>query len=195
MTEPGTPRPAAVRDAVLAAAVQVLTESGYAATSVRAVARRAGVSQGALQHHFRSKADLVAAALAHLAGELSTYAARELGALRGTPREQAETLLNRLWEIHTLPVSETIVEILSLARKDPDLAARMTPVLDTAHTLTLTAGANAAPELAARDGFDQWLLACVATMRGLVVVHDLDAATTPDWPQARRILLRAFDLT
>lgn len=41
--------------AILAAAVEVLAEHGYHGTSVRDIAARAGVSPGAIYHHFGSK--------------------------------------------------------------------------------------------------------------------------------------------
>lgn len=49
---------AETREAVLRAARQLFAEQGYAATSLNAIAARAGVSKGALFHHFTSKEDL-----------------------------------------------------------------------------------------------------------------------------------------
>ncbi len=50
---------------VLNAAVQVLGERGYAGFRTAEVVTVAGVSKGALTHHFRSKDELVLAALEH----------------------------------------------------------------------------------------------------------------------------------
>jgi TetR/AcrR family transcriptional regulator, transcriptional repressor of bet genes len=55
-----SPRPGG---AVLDAAVAVIAEQGLAGTSIRGVAARAGVSIGAVQHHFPSKDALLAAAM------------------------------------------------------------------------------------------------------------------------------------
>jgi AcrR family transcriptional regulator len=49
----------AQRDAVVAAAIAVLTEHGYGGCSVAAVAARAGVATGTVYRHFASKAELV----------------------------------------------------------------------------------------------------------------------------------------
>jgi AcrR family transcriptional regulator len=46
------------RDRLLAAASAALEEGGYSAASVAAIAKRAGVSAGALYRHFPSKAEL-----------------------------------------------------------------------------------------------------------------------------------------
>jgi AcrR family transcriptional regulator len=53
-----TPRGAATRARLLGAAMDLLTEGGYASASVVAIAERAGVSAGALYRHFPSKIDL-----------------------------------------------------------------------------------------------------------------------------------------
>jgi len=49
---------AGVQQAVLDAAEALILESGFAATSIDAIAARAGVTKGALFHHFPSKAEL-----------------------------------------------------------------------------------------------------------------------------------------
>lgn len=59
-------RSAETQERILEATLECLSEKGYAATSTNEVVRRAGVSRGALVHHFSSKSDLVAAAAVHL---------------------------------------------------------------------------------------------------------------------------------
>lgn len=51
----------ATRAALIAAARDCFSEAGYDATSTEAVLTRAGVSKGALYHHFTNKAELLAA--------------------------------------------------------------------------------------------------------------------------------------
>jgi AcrR family transcriptional regulator len=59
-TERTRARLAAVRERIVAAALDQLAEGGYASASVVAVARRAGVATGTVYRHFPSKADLFA---------------------------------------------------------------------------------------------------------------------------------------
>src|SRR3954464_9541519 len=59
-------RTAAPRAALRAATVDTLVERGYRGTTTSDVARRAGVSYGALLHHYPTKADLLCAAVAHV---------------------------------------------------------------------------------------------------------------------------------
>lgn len=55
---------AGVRRRIIEACLEVFTESGYRATTMKAVAERAGISQRGLVHHFRDKEELLAAVLA-----------------------------------------------------------------------------------------------------------------------------------
>jgi TetR/AcrR family transcriptional regulator, regulator of cefoperazone and chloramphenicol sensitivity len=66
---------AKIRDA----AVELFADAGYRGTSIRDVARAAGVSSGLVQHHFGSKAGLREACDAHVKETLREVAARKLG--------------------------------------------------------------------------------------------------------------------
>ncbi len=63
-------RSTATRDALTGAAIAIFAEVGYASTTTRAIAQRARVSRGALQYHFPSWRDLVAAVFEQLQSEL-----------------------------------------------------------------------------------------------------------------------------
>ncbi|QKW23021.1 TetR/AcrR family transcriptional regulator [Kitasatospora sp. NA04385] len=51
------------REEVLAAAAELFTENGYAATTTRAVAERAGLRQASMYHYFARKEDILATLL------------------------------------------------------------------------------------------------------------------------------------
>jgi len=71
--------PAVRREALVEATLQSLRRYGHEGTSIRRISAIAGVSIGLINHHFRSKAELVAAAYESLALSLqqSTRAAAE----------------------------------------------------------------------------------------------------------------------
>ena len=60
---PGRPRSAAAHQAILDATVQLLSEVGFAATTVEAVAARAGVGKATVYRRWPSKVPLVIDAL------------------------------------------------------------------------------------------------------------------------------------
>ena len=77
-----------LRRALLDAALQVLTEEGFAGLTLRAVARRAGVSEAAPYHHFASKAALVEALVVETLQQLAQGLQEAVQTTAGTPLDQ-----------------------------------------------------------------------------------------------------------
>ncbi|MEZ0093752.1 AcrR family transcriptional regulator [Streptacidiphilus sp. EB129] len=76
-------RRSATRQKLYEAAVTLIAEQGYSATTVEEIAERAGVAKGTVYYNFASKSDLFEELLRHGVGLLTT-ALREAGAgLRG----------------------------------------------------------------------------------------------------------------
>jgi AcrR family transcriptional regulator len=91
MAETDVPKPyhhGHLRRALLDAALQILTEEGVAGLSLRAVARRAGVSEAAPYHHFASKAALVEALVIETLQQLAKVLHEAYQATRGTPLDR-----------------------------------------------------------------------------------------------------------
>jgi AcrR family transcriptional regulator len=133
------------RRALLDAAVESLIEVGFARTTTLEVQRRADVSRGALLHHFPSKAELLVAAVDHLA----EMRARELKSLssqlppEGTdpadgasrrghadhgPGGDARTgaVLDLLWQCFSGTFFKVSMELRTAARTDPELRRVLT---------------------------------------------------------------------
>jgi AcrR family transcriptional regulator len=69
-------RSQATRGALIGAARRLFGERGYAAVGTEEVVRSAGVTRGALYHHFGGKRDLLEAVYVQLEGELTTRIAK-----------------------------------------------------------------------------------------------------------------------
>ena len=82
----------APREELLVAAAELFTTLGYAATSTRAVAERAGMRQASMYHYVSGKEELLAELLESTVTPSLAYA-RELLADDTAPAE------NRLWEL------------------------------------------------------------------------------------------------
>lgn len=115
-------RTATTRAALLAATVVALVERGYAGTTTTDIARRAGVSPGALLHHFPTKADLLAAAVDHLF-EQRVAEFRKAMADLPTTAVRADAAIEVLWPMFRGPTFTAWLELWLAARTDPDLAA------------------------------------------------------------------------
>ncbi|WP_101379428.1 TetR/AcrR family transcriptional regulator [Kitasatospora sp. GP30] len=105
--------PAAARGGraqVLAAAAELFTRDGYAATTTRAVAERAGIRQSTLYHHFANKDDILATLLEGTVAPTAAYAERLLTTAEPVPgarlwalvRFNAELLLGGLSNLGAL---------------------------------------------------------------------------------------------
>ena len=88
---------------MLEASVESLAEVGYAATTVAVVAARAGVSRGAAQHHFPTRADLFAAAVEYMTEvRLAEIRAQAAGLPSGAGRTEA--IVGMLADVYTGPL-------------------------------------------------------------------------------------------
>ncbi len=113
-------RAAETRERILDATVACLIEDGYAGTSTNAVQRRAGVSRGALMHHYPSKQDLLLDAVAHLSAQRGVWVAERAAALdEGTDRVAAG--IGLLWHAMTGPLFAAATELWIAGRTDEDL--------------------------------------------------------------------------
>ncbi len=80
------------RRQVLDAAIRVLSQQGYAHTSVSEIAQAAGMSKGAVHYHFESKEDLIAHVLEACAGAMR----QRVEAVWNEPGEPAEKIRRAL---------------------------------------------------------------------------------------------------
>jgi AcrR family transcriptional regulator len=115
-------RSVATRARLLDAALDCLVEEGYSATTTIEVARRAGVSRGAQLHHFRTKAELLVAAVEHLL-ERRMDSFRDALTAVDPEADLLDAGVDLLWSVFDGPVFVAWVELWIGARTDPGLAA------------------------------------------------------------------------
>ncbi len=113
-------RSAETRLRLLDATVSCLIELGYAGTTTSAVQERAGVSRGALMHHYSSKAELMIAAVRHLAQQRGANLRRQAAGLPDDD-DRVSQAIDLLWETFTGPLFTATLELWSAARTDPEL--------------------------------------------------------------------------
>jgi TetR/AcrR family fatty acid metabolism transcriptional regulator len=70
------------RDQIVAAAIDVLYESGFAATSLGAIAERIGVSKGVISYHFTGKDEVLREIVAQVLAEARAYMVPRIAAAR-----------------------------------------------------------------------------------------------------------------
>ena len=120
-------RTAATRERVLDATVEALIEQGHRGVTTTDVAHRAGVSVGALQHHFPTKAELLSAAVGHVFARRQAEFAKAMADLpQGDDRMDAA--VDVLWSMFSGPTFVAWLELWVAGRTDPDLADALIPV-------------------------------------------------------------------
>ncbi|MDD9944132.1 MAG: TetR/AcrR family transcriptional regulator [Myxococcales bacterium] len=120
-------RSAETRRKILDATLEALIELGYAGTSIPEVCQRAGMSRGALLHHFPTKAELVIEAVAHLASRRG----RELRRLAETDEvsgDAIECVFELMWNVFAEPTFHAALELWMAARSDPELREALVPM-------------------------------------------------------------------
>lgn len=115
------------RQKLMAAAIEVLAEHGWAGATTGAIAERAGVSRGACQHHFPTRAALVAAAVEHVFRQQSEEIVRRAKDLPKNQR-RVEPLLNLLADVYTGPLFRAATQLWVAAVTDEELKAQLLPL-------------------------------------------------------------------
>jgi AcrR family transcriptional regulator len=127
VSEPKQDRSRATRERLLEAAVASLAESGWARTTVATVAARAGVSRGAAQHHFPTRADLVTAAIR----QMTAVRLRSLRTTLATPPSGANRTrwaLDQLVSLYTGTLFRAALHVWTEAAVDAELRAEVIPL-------------------------------------------------------------------
>jgi AcrR family transcriptional regulator len=114
-------RTAATRRALIDATVTSLVQRGYARTTTTTIVADAGVSLGALSHHFASKSELMTATVAHLL-ERRQHEFREQVAAVGDSADRLVTAIDVLWTAFSGPTFAAWLELWVGGLRDPELA-------------------------------------------------------------------------
>ena len=86
------------REALIATALRLFARTGYRATGIDTILAEAGAAKMTLYHHFKSKDDLIVAALKKRDAEWRAWFMRRVEARARTPREKLHALFGVLEE-------------------------------------------------------------------------------------------------
>lgn len=115
------------REKILEATTHCLVTYGWSMTTVGLIAEKSGISRGALQHYYRTREDVITAALE----ELWTVASRQtMDELREPPpgvgREQH--VVDLLFDYYAGTVFKAALQVWTAAAADPELRALVVPL-------------------------------------------------------------------
>lgn len=142
------------RTAILDAAVACFYELGYTNTTTENIARKAGVSRGAMLHHFPTRFELIKAAVEHLNQQrLAMFAEEESRIQRGAEHSRIEEGIDAYWRQLKTPTFVVFQELKIAARTDKELKAVLAPALKAFGKAWYQAVQQIFPDLALSEAF------------------------------------------
>lgn len=180
-------RSAATRGQVLQATAALVRERSFQAASMFEVAKAAGVTPGALQHHFGSKAELMMQVIEHVLQSDQGDGVHWPDATLPLPR-RAAAFVQALWaDVYEPPRFLTAWSIYFGSHDDPALGERIAERRRRLAALLRERCLAIFPELgrgAAAQAFVDLLL---SSLRGIAIVRLFDPADPAAKPQLREL--------
>lgn len=137
-TEPKQDRSRATRQRLLEAVVTCLATKGYEASTVSVIAAEAGISRGAVQHHYPTREDLVLAALRYIFDERkaaieSTVSpllpnTSEMAMSARTGRARVHAVVALMVEAYGGDLFRAALQVWTVAANDPHLRDAVQPM-------------------------------------------------------------------
>lgn len=153
------------------AAIRVIAERGLANASTFEIAKAAGVTPGALQHHFASKNELILRAALELVrsddrdGAVTVWPSPELPL-----RERAPAAVESAWQtVYGRPNYVTVWSIFMACRTDEALLAHMAAEREALRVRLAANFMRAFPELGDTPGFESFANLVFSALRGMGV--------------------------
>ena len=143
-------RSALMRERLVGACIESLVDIGYARTTTVEVCARAGVTRGALLHHFSSLAELLAQTLQSIydgfqsAEKLPDF--EQLGLERGRKLSDMARVILIIWSRLGQREFKAVIELWLAARNDSELAKILGPVIDEFSKTITPAGESSAAD-------------------------------------------------
>lgn len=123
---------AMTRNAILEAAIQCFIDLGYANTTTALIAEYAGVSRGAMMHHFPSRASVLKATIEYLHDKRLTEFSKTMSNIddpeKILTRDRVEQFVKAAWEYVNQPFSIAFMEVLMASRSDEELREVLDPL-------------------------------------------------------------------
>jgi AcrR family transcriptional regulator len=159
-----------MRQRLIDAAITCLRRVGYAATTTQLVMEEAGVSRGAMLHHFPTKVDLIIAVAEAAATYQDSYVRRRLANV--TPGiDLFLAITEATWEVMCEPPASALIEIIIASRSDPALGERFPAIAERLESNQREGVWAVAKDLGIRDrdAIERMVRLHRAAMRGLAI--------------------------
>jgi AcrR family transcriptional regulator len=160
---------ASTRNLIIEAAIKCFVDLGYARTTTTIIAEQAGLSRGAMLHHFPSKLDIVRAAVEYLhAKRLRAF--RKAVSKPSTAGDHVHQSVEAYWAHVRHPLFVAFFELAVAARTDKELASILRPAQEAFEKEWYDAALEVFPEWRGRgEKFDLALDLSRYVLEGMAV--------------------------
>lgn len=168
------------RTLILDAAVRCFHERGYANTATDNIAAAAGVSRGAMLHHFPTRFDLIRATVEHLSKlRLDIFEVQEAETQRGAVHTRVEEGIDAYWRQLNTPIFVVFQELMIAARTDKELEKVLKPTLEAFEVARYEAAKRIFPDLALSEAFSRANYLTRFLLEGMAVSNRIDGPKVP----------------
>lgn len=204
MAEPGSPvgktwqqtKSEQTRRSILSAAIDCFYQAGFANTTTDSIARAAGVSRGAMLHHFPTRFDLIGAAVRYLAARwLARYEEVETRVNRGAGHTRVAEGIDAYWALLNTPDWVVFHELKVAARTDRELESALMPALQEFERALAATTRELFPDLVPSEAYERGNLLTTYLLEGMAAAKLVQGTRVPEkkvlgWLKAE--LLRGY---
>ncbi len=174
------------RIAILEAAVNCLRTHGYGRTTTQLIAEMAGISRGAMLHHYATKQDLIASVIDYTVYKRWEVFLDGVRALKDPARIYKMAGIEISWNSLQTPEYAAYLELAIAARTDPALAEIFLPRARRLDQTALAETIRTFPEWTHDlEGYALAMDYATATLAGLLINRDI-------WPESSQQVVREF---
>lgn len=178
---------AATRRSLVQAAVEVISEIGYASATTSLIAQRAGVSRGAFQHHFKSKNEIIVEILNEMREQVNL--GFDFEALVDRPfAERVDSILEHYYHVYGSRLHAASIQIWLGAWSDDELKHDIKSGLNMMENQIVRVWRETFPELKVDD--DRLMAirnVIIGTIRGSTM-HEMWSNRKVEWKNDLAVL-------
>lgn len=180
---------ASTRKLIVEAALQCLIKHGYSQTTTPRIAEEAGLSRGAMMHHFSNRLTVIQAAIEHLHAKRLRAFKRAVSSLPAN-KPHLHDALEAYWRHVSHPLFVAFHELAVAARTDKDLERILRPAQDAFYRAWYDLAVDLFPEWQSdKSSFDLALNLVQVTLEGMALSR---LSTTPN-PRAEARLFEYLE--
>ena len=164
---------ALTRTTILEAAIDCLESVGYARTTTQLIAQTAGISRGAMLHHYATKQDLIASVIDYTVYKRMESFIERIGDLTVEQRVERNAGIELYWQSLLTREFTAYLELKVASRTDPELREIFLPKAREYDQVERREVTRAFPEWANNTNYRLAMDSVIASMEGLLLNREI----------------------